>query len=329
MTLVIGTDEAGYGPNLGPLVIGATAWKVDAPAATAEQRLTDAVSEALGSLGKADEVVWRDSKEVYRGGSGRDLLVRSALTALAICHGRVPEDWPDLVTALGRVGPTAADTSPEWHSFSTDPLLAAAAAAEVLDHARAITAQLAARGVQLLHVACTCLYPGTFNALLDAGMNKSDILSRETLAMAARLAGDLGDPHATTLIWCDRHGGRKRYAGVIAAAFEAQAEPLVETPQQSTYRLRTDGLFGGTGSPETVLEFSVRGEQRPPVAVASLTAKCVREWTMECFNQFWGNAATGLEPTAGYPVDALRWRTEASPAIARLGIHVDQIWRQV
>ena len=29
-TLVVGTDEAGYGPNLGPLVVGATAWEAAA-----------------------------------------------------------------------------------------------------------------------------------------------------------------------------------------------------------------------------------------------------------------------------------------------------------
>ena len=29
MTLVIGTDEAGYGPNLGPLVVTATLWEID------------------------------------------------------------------------------------------------------------------------------------------------------------------------------------------------------------------------------------------------------------------------------------------------------------
>ena len=28
MTYLIGTDEAGYGPNLGPLVISATVWQV-------------------------------------------------------------------------------------------------------------------------------------------------------------------------------------------------------------------------------------------------------------------------------------------------------------
>ena len=29
MTLVIGIDEAGYGPNLGPLVIGSSSWQID------------------------------------------------------------------------------------------------------------------------------------------------------------------------------------------------------------------------------------------------------------------------------------------------------------
>jgi hypothetical protein len=330
MTLVIGTDEAGYGPNLGPLVIGATAWQVDAPAATAERVLGTAVGDALTSLDDASpRVVWRDSKEVYRGGAGRTLLLRSALAGIAIAHGGVPQSWPALLAVLGRIGPTTADTSPEWQTFSDNPLLDASLAAEIHEDATHLTRSLAERGVRLCRVACTCLYPGTFNALIDRGMNKSDILSRETLALAAQLAEDLSDPHATTLIWCDRHGGRKRYAGVIAAAFEAQAVPIQETPTHSAYRLGSDGLFGSRSGGDTVLEFSVRGEQRPPVAVASLTAKCVRELTMETFNRFWSQEDANLEPTAGYPVDAARWRQQASPTITRLGLDSHQIWRQV
>ena len=29
MPYLVGTDEAGYGPNLGPLVVSATVWRVD------------------------------------------------------------------------------------------------------------------------------------------------------------------------------------------------------------------------------------------------------------------------------------------------------------
>ena len=45
MTLLIGTDEAGYGPNLGPLVVAATAWWIDARAEAAEAVLTTALLE--------------------------------------------------------------------------------------------------------------------------------------------------------------------------------------------------------------------------------------------------------------------------------------------
>jgi hypothetical protein len=71
MTLVVGTDEAGYGPNLGPLVIAATLWDVAGPAAEAEAILA-AASAALDDPG-------RDSKQVYRGGSGWAALEHGAL----------------------------------------------------------------------------------------------------------------------------------------------------------------------------------------------------------------------------------------------------------
>ena len=327
MTLVIGTDEAGYGPNLGPLVIGATAWQVDAPPERAETILEEAVGHALAST--QPPIVWRDSKEVYRGGAGRDLLLTSALAAVGIAHGCVPGGWRDLAAVLTHIAPAEGDASPEWQALAGVSLLED-------DHAQAVTAaaaelaeRLTARGVRLSAIRCRCLYPGTFNRLIDSGLNKSDILSRETLALAAGLAGELGTADAPTRIWCDRHGGRKRYAGVIAAAFGVQAEPLEETPQCSAYRLGRGGLFAGPPATETILEFSVQGERRPPVAVASLTAKSVRELAMEQFNRFWCDQQPELAPTAGYPVDASRWRDEATPALERLGVDPAQVWRQV
>lgn len=330
MTLVIGTDEAGYGPNLGPLVIAATAWQVDAPAERAETVLAEAVTDALASLASPEATVaWRDSKEVYRGGAGRDLLLHSALAAVGMAHGCVPGVWQDLAAMLKHIAPAAGDASPEWHALAGVSLLDDDRAEAVTAAATQLTHRLAAKGVRLCSIRCRCLYPGTFNRLIDSGLNKSDILSRETLALAAGLAAELGTADAPTLIWCDRHGGRKRYAGVIAAAFEVQAEPLKETPHCSAYRLSGGGLFGGPPASETLLEFSVQGERRPPVAVASLTAKTVREVAMERFNAFWCEQQPGLAATAGYPVDAARWREQAAPALQQLGVELSHIWRQV
>lgn len=340
MTLVIGTDEAGYGPNLGPLVIGATAWKVDAPADEAETILCEAVAELLATKATTKPpVIWRDSKEVFRGGTGRDTLMHSALTAVAVAQSDpaasgLPHTWPALVARLGQIGPDRIDTSLEWQSFTTESLLTDAAQAAIATDAAALKEGLATRGIRLVSLACRCVYPGLFNSLLERGMNKSDILSRETLQLAATLAESWGTTTEPTLIWCDRHGGRKRYSSVIAAAFGTQAAVREETAQRSAYQLTATGLFdgglfGGPAASETHLEFCVKGERRPPVAVASLTAKLIRELAMERFNAFWCDQDAGLTPTAGYPVDAARWYAAAAASIQRLGIEHSQLWRQV
>ena len=183
--------------------------------------------------------------------------------------------------------------------------------------------------MRLVSVASRAVYPERFNHLLDSGLNKSDILSQETLSLAADLTETFAAADTPTLIWCDRHGGRKRYAGPITAAFHLPAVPLEETPQQSIYRIATGGLFGGQSTRHIQLEFCVQGERRPPVAVASLTAKLIRELAMECFNAFWCQQVPGLAPTAGYPVDANRWREQAAAAIGQQGVPLSAVWREV
>ena len=52
MTLVVGADEAGYGPNLGPLVVAATAWEAATDADGVEAAFAAAMSpEALAAWG--------------------------------------------------------------------------------------------------------------------------------------------------------------------------------------------------------------------------------------------------------------------------------------
>lgn len=306
MTLVVGTDEAGYGPNLGPLVVAATAWDATADAAGVEAAFTAAAAGLAG--------LWGDSKQIFRGSGGFAALERGAVAGVA-ATGHVPERWPDLLAAVAAAGGAPA----EWDEAArempvpreNDPAACTAAAARA-------AAAVAAAGLRLVAVRCRIIQPREFNGLIDAGLNKSDILSRATLDLAAPLVKAAA---GEAVVWCDRHGGRRRYAPLVSRVFAAPLVQVVaETPEWSAYRL-----------PELDcrIEFSVRGEARLPVALASMTAKYVRELSMAAFNAWWGGRCPGLEPTAGYPVDAVRWRRDADAAVQAAGLAWDNLWRRV
>ena len=59
-----------------------------------------------------------------------------------------------------------------------------------------------------------------------------------------------------------------------------------------------------------------------------MTAKYVRELAREAFNAHWSSRSPGLAATAGYPVDAARWRRDAAAAIRAAGIADNDLWRR-
>lgn len=309
MTLVIGTDEAGYGPNLGPLVVGGTAWRVAAEPAEVEARLAVAAATAT-----TDRVpLWGDSKRIYKAGAGLDALELGVLTAVSLAAGSV--DPASFATVVGLEEARADGDSPgAWATNRIDGGRVAGA----LDRAGSLRPPLAAAGVSLVAVRCRVVVPAEFNALLDRGLNKSDVLSEVTLALAATLTAT-ASADEPVVVWCDRHGGRRRYAMLVSRAFGSPlVQTLDETPRHSGYRFGVD----------RTIEFCVGGEERLPVAVASMTAKYVRELAMLAFNEFWRRRVPGLADTAGYPVDAIRWRRDAAAAVAASGIPWDAVWRR-
>ena len=99
MGLLIGMDEAGLGPNLGPFVVAATVWEVPSPTSgfdfwTAfEQVLTRSPSSCDPRLHVAD------SKQVFQPGRGIGSLERGVGSALRLC-GVTAATFQDLCTAL-------------------------------------------------------------------------------------------------------------------------------------------------------------------------------------------------------------------------------------
>ena len=97
MTLVVGTDEAGYGPNLGPLVVAATAWEVAAAADDVDGVFTAVAADLAG--------LWGDSKQIFRGGAGLSALERGVLAAAGIAMGSLPATWRAFAAALAASHP--------------------------------------------------------------------------------------------------------------------------------------------------------------------------------------------------------------------------------
>jgi ribonuclease HII len=316
MTSVVGTDEAGYGPNLGPLVVGASSWEVDAPPDEAVAVLDTTLKEAItaGSDGAArNRPLWADSKMLHRGGAGLAALELGALAAVSLADGKMPTDWSGLIAAL------AVDergTAPEAAARHDLRLPVVAELDEVRRRADVVAEVLARRGVRLNTIRCRVVEPEEFNRLLDGRRTKADILTQVTLDLAAGLLGG----SVPAVVCCDRHGGRTRYAAAVARHF---ATPLVqvleETRDESAYLLPERSCRIG---------FRVGGESQIPVAVASVLAKYLRELAMRGFNEFWARRSPDTAATAGYPVDARRWRREAADAVARSGVRWDAIWRK-
>jgi hypothetical protein len=324
MTLLIGTDEAGYGPNLGPLVVAASAWRLP-DADKAADRLARMAAE-IGAAAGSRQPLWADSKQLYKPGSGLGAIERGVLAALAStalassaqqASGGIPSDGAALSERLGIDNPVA--TAPvEWPRFMAMTIPVATSAESLVALANSVATILPSQEIQLVAVACRLFHPAAFNALLDTGLNKSDILSKTTLELAADLrALAPGEP---AVVWCDRHGGRKSYAALVGRHFAAPlVRTLVETAASSAYEIP---------AAEVRVEFTVGGEARVPVALASMTAKYVRELAMAAFNAHWTTLEPGLRPTAGYPVDARRWREAAAAILARSAIPPDTLWRR-
>ena len=309
----IGVDEAGYGPNLGPLAVAATAWRVSAGAAALADLYGPLADAVRGAAEPPDaRLLIADSKSVYKPGGG---LAGLELAVLAACAGST--SWSALVDRLG-ADPAGARMRLPWHAGFDVPLPIDAAPTAIDDASQALARACRRSGIEPPRLAARLVSPAELNALLREHGTKGAALSWVSIGLARRVVDSLPEGDRADLVF-DKHGGRNRYGALLQEHFpESWVETLHESRAQSRYR---------AGDRLTAC-FRTRGEAELPVALASMTAKLLRELAMRALNAFWSMRVAGLRPTAGYPVDARRFKLEIAAAQAELGVDDADLWRQ-
>lgn len=336
MAILVGMDEAGYGPNLGPLVVAATVWEVGSTEQGAGSResvpadLYDVLAAVARSPCTDGRVAIADSKSLYHPGGGLRQLERGVHAAL-VAIDRPAARWSRLVDALA-ADPAGRRHELPWHADFDCRLPVDASSDEVTPLGARLGDAATAGGVRPLALQARLVFPAEFNDLVERFDSKGAALSHVTIGLLRELmdalrevdppgrASRLNDRQSAFVV-CDKHGGRSHYAALLQHHFpEHWIEPLVETRAESRYHW-------GPADAGVEVAFRVGGEAALPVALASMTAKYLRELAMRAWNEFWCVRLPGLRPTAGYPNDARRFKAEIEHVQRKLKIDDHLLWR--
>jgi hypothetical protein len=335
MPYLIGTDEAGYGPNLGPLVISASVWEVPDGVRSEDlyqllhgviscgagtPRARSGTGQASGDNGPA--VVMADSKVLYQSGKGLQRLEQGLWAAFALL-GRQPRAWSEvwelLAPGCGDQRRAALCEADDDHRLPmhADP-------EETGRTAAAVCRGVATSRVRLAALHSRVVFPAEFNEAVSRFGSKGTALSRWTLDLVGRMIESL--PAGPVSVLCDKHGGRDRYLPLLMDSFPgAFVEVRAEGRRQSIYRFALNGRSSAEASVEIC--FQAKGEGLLPAALASMASKYLRELAMQALNAYWCSKVADLLPTAGYPNDALRFHTQIATIQKELGIEDHVLWR--
>jgi hypothetical protein len=338
MAKIIGTDEAGYGPNLGPLVVTATSWTI--PSDPRQFDFWTVLQDVVSQKNETGKLQVADSKQVYSPSKGIVSLERNILPILRTCFGEV-NSFRDLTQHLIRGNQSKAKSQAEEnseaapvddqvnqplvaHPFDIEPwyedadikLPLATESGVVEESTDRLKRAFDDSAIHLEGIHSDIVLTERFNAICESNGTKGAALSRSTFGLIRSFWDpDTQDP---TFVIGDKHGGRNRYLDLIYEQLDGQwASIISEGREQSNYSVG-----------KTRLTFRTGAESHFPVAVASMVCKYVRELSMELFNEFWQSHVSDLKPTKGYPQDARRFRADIAQAQSVLGISDQVLWRE-
>jgi ribonuclease HII len=268
--LIVGIDEAGLGPILGPFCLAAFA---------SEKQWSHPIKDSKKLHKKnGDLSPLRSACDIYCPGFDWDRFRKKTVDlcskeeAWFLGHEQIPE--PSHTTK----------TSESLSPFQEN----------LYSHGYQSSSQDHQHGVW-----CQSLGVAPFNHGLNLSENKSDFTNLLLKQMFLRVVQANPDRKKIKFL-IDRQGGRKHY-GPLLESWGLSIEHASEEEHLSRYHTK--------GYDKTIdLEFVVKGDQNHHhIAAASCFAKLRRELAMEQFNKWWLKKCPGIKKTAGYWSDGQRF----------------------
>ncbi len=202
MPWCVGIDEAGYGPNLGPLVQAAVALQLPGNDTAGWETLRPfarRVNESQTGCLTID-----DSKKVYAGANGFEKLEASVRRWFG-------EAWPRCVHMVGD------ETELLDEHFESD---------------------FESSNVPASRIAVNFVTPASFNPVVAKSGSKATVLSNGIIALLRSMLGQLPKDGEPLHIHADKQGGRHYYGPLLQEAFtEGFVIAEKEGPLESRYRV--------------------------------------------------------------------------------------------
>lgn len=310
MPWVVGIDEAGYGPNLGPLVQAAVCLRLPDGDHSGWEVLRPAIRRANENAD--DRILVDDSKLVHAGSKKLQKLGKSVHALLGIANPVTSQTMLERLVPAECIQEMQAE---KWYRPNE-------AWPEEHNCTRPLQELISTLGVQVGTMRLSIRCPEMFNKIITGSGNKSTVLGIG-LADLISHADQTSSPGEPIHIIADKQGGRTFYAPLLQSVFpHGWIVSESETPDESHYRVANH-------TRDVQVTFRARADSSCVcVALASMLAKYVRELSMLQFNRFWIDKVDGLKPTAGYPVDAKRFFDAIAPHVESAGLNRSQVWRE-
>jgi ribonuclease HII len=327
MLVYAGIDEAGYGPILGPLCVGAAVLRMegvdpeDGPP-NVWQVLRTAVCR--GARDAKKRIAINDSKKLKGSNTARlhplTHLERGVLAFLGDAVRDLDDD-DGLFRLLGVNIPSC-----RWYG-DPQPIPTAHDAAALRIAAARLARCMSRLGVSVELMRCEAVDVRELNESIERHGQKAAINFEAAMRLADEIWRSCEADHPRLMI--DRHGGRTHYREPLQMMWpDALITVLAETDRVSRYRLERR-LAGGERRRMTVSFEPAADGGHFPVALASMTAKYVRELFMARLNAYFEREMPELKPTAGYFKDGRRWIEEVTEVIRRLEIDERELVRRL